>query len=100
MTCPGNTAPISVPCAASMSTPLRYVRVPKRGCTWAPKAATLLLVLELPDERFQPLGRLAQLPHHALVIGTVFPDPGQQGPALGRLAVDLELLPVGVHSQG
>ena len=41
MTCQGWTAATSRPLFASMSTPLRNVRVPKRGCTWAPNPAIM-----------------------------------------------------------
>src|SRR5262249_42320130 len=46
-----------------------------------------LLLLQVPDERFQPSRGFGELPHHAIVVGALVLDPREEHLALGDFLV-------------
>src|SRR6266542_3192432 len=59
-----------------------------------------LLGLQVTDEGLEPTRGLGELPHHALVIGTLVSDAGEENASPGGVPVDLGLLPLGLGAEG
>jgi len=55
-----------------------------------------LLGLEIPDERFEPPRRLAELAHHPFVVGPLVANFSKQLSTFSRLPVDLGLFLLGL----
>src|SRR5215470_5656671 len=63
---------------------------------WRNPRQLALFGLELPDERFEAVGRFRQFAHHALVVRALVAHLGENHTPLRSLAVDLRLFPLGV----